>query len=63
MVGNSEQFAKFREIFRGHIAGADESELQEISIRLSQLSRDVVMRQDYQRRFNRGTVLQGVYLG
>jgi len=50
MVGNSQQFSSFREIFRGHLAGADQEELLEIQARLSELTKDVILRQNYLQR-------------
>jgi len=59
MVGNAEQFASFREIFRGHLAGADEKELGEISNRLMNLNKDVILRLSYLRRLHPERIIKG----
>ncbi len=59
MVGNAAQFASFREIFRGHLAGADEQELNEIRTRLEALSKDVILRMSYLRRLHPDRIIQG----
>lgn len=48
-MGNADQFANFRTMFRGHLAGSDEKELQEICDRLAVLNRDAVLRMGYLR--------------
>ena len=60
MVGNSEQFTSFRDIFRGHLAGADEKELSEIHLRLEALINDVVLRKSYLRTIHPENIIHGV---
>lgn len=59
MVGNAEQFASFRTIFRGHLAGADEKELHVIVERLAALNKDVVLRLSYLRRLHPERIIKG----
>lgn len=59
MVGNAEQFASFRTIFRGHLAGADEKELEVIYERLAALNKDVVLRLSYLKRLHPERIIRG----